>query len=464
MLVATPFFIKNLGAEQYGLWMLINVVVQVMNALNFGVADSTIKQVSMYNATAQKSLLVNAVNKNVALSLLLFLLCAAIGTLASQAMVTFNWFHIPAGYKTSAKLTLMLFALSTGLKFIELVFVAVFKGLQRFDIAARLTMASRLSVLISSMVVVYFGHGLLGIVLVTLGCNVLNLVLQVSMVYYLANIKNLVPKFAQLNAMAIIQSNGWYWLQSVIALLGFLSDRILLGFLSDLKSVGYYSIAALIGSQIHNILLAFGGFMFPKVSAYHSLNKNLHPIYLQSRMVIAALGWGMVIGLLLFGDVIFKAWLGAETYQQTAQYINLYLGFIAVILLIIIPYYFNNGSSHVKLNSIFEAVLRSTHFLAMYLGFWHNGITGLLCGLIITTLFNMPFQYYIFNKKVMGTTKLTESVLPVLPALPILLLAFAQTWDIKLGLLVLFGLLFWLIYFKKAKLNGHGVLTHLWAK
>jgi hypothetical protein len=35
MLVATPLFLKNLGAEQYGIWMLINSIIASMAILKY---------------------------------------------------------------------------------------------------------------------------------------------------------------------------------------------------------------------------------------------------------------------------------------------------------------------------------------------------------------------------------------------------------------------------------------------
>lgn len=453
MIGATPFFIKELGPEQYGLWMLINVVVQVMNALNFGVGDSTIREVSRYQATESQQLIQGAFNRNLSLSIILMVLCICFGMVCSMVIKHWQLFQIPETKRAEAMTALVLFAWSAGLKFIEQVFVSVFKGLQRFDIAARLTMLSRLSAIVSAIIVVYLGYGILMIVKVTLCCNAINLMIQAFMVYKKAAIKQLIPRFRLLNIRELFSSNGWYWLQSVIALLGFLSDRIIIGYLSDLKAVGYYSIAALIGSQIHNILLAFGGFVFPKVSAYTALNKSTERMYYLSRLLIAGLGWFIILFLLLFGDVIFKLWLGVDIYLEAIVYIKLYLVFAAVILLIIIPFHFINGSERVWMNSLFEFILRSMHVIAMWVGFVYYGVEGLLWGLIVTTFINIPFQYYLFHKFIVGFNRLGEVFTPVLPALAILLMAQSTHIVTKLLFLLIFGFLCWHIYYKKAHIN-----------
>ncbi|MES2725876.1 MAG: oligosaccharide flippase family protein [Bacteroidota bacterium] len=451
MIVATPFFINHLGAEQYGLWMLINVVVQVMNALNFGLGDSTIKEVSKHHATNIYEQLNKSFNRNLSLGIVLLFCCLLLGFVTSKIIAYNGWFNIQQVDMPKAMLTLVLFSCSAGLKFIEQVFLSVFKGLQRFDIAARLSMLSRLSVLGSAVVVVYGGFDILMIVKVTLLLNIINLIVQATVVLKYTPISSLIPHFAITDYHEVLQNNGWYWLQSVIALFGFLSDRIIIGQLSDLKTVGYYSIAALVGSQIHNVLLTFGSFIFPKVSANNALKKGSSQIYFVSRFLIAGLGWSVIVFLLLFGDVIFKWWLGEAVFKASYHYIKLYLAFVAVIILIIVPYYFINGSRFVKINSLFEMVLRVTHVLAMYFSYRYYGMDGLLWSLIIVTIINIPFQYFLFNKLILKEFNIRESFYPLLPALAIVFLVLSTSVWLNMVLLAGIVMLFKWIYYNKVK-------------
>jgi O-antigen/teichoic acid export membrane protein len=299
-----------------------------------------------------------------------------------------------------------------------------------------------------AVLVVYQGYGILEIVQVSLVANVCCLLVQAIVVYTYTPVREILPRFHLADMVTIFRTNGWYWLQSVIALVGFLSDRLIIGYLTDLKTVGYYSIAALIGSQIHNILLAFGSFVFPKVAAYNMLNKSTKNVYYLSRFLIAVSGWVIIIFLLLSGDLIFKWWLGETTYLHAIVYIKLYLAFSAVILLIIIPYHFINGSASVKLNSLFEAILRSAHIAGMILAYHFYGMTGLLWALILITLVNIPMQYLLFHKTILGIREVKEAFLPVLPAVVIIFIAVSPLWA-GLILTVVFAWLVKVIYYDK---------------
>lgn len=458
MILATPFFIRELGPEQYGLWMLINVVVQLMNALNFGVGDSTIKEVSKYNAIQFSNQIQVAFNRNIALSILLMFMCILLGLVLSMAIPYWKLLKIPDYEMNNAMFVLVLFSASAGLKFIEQVFVSVFKGFQRFDISSRLTMVSRLSILIAAIIVVYFGYGLLVIVKVTLVINCLNLVLQAFTIYHVIKLRFAIRKLNHPDLSLILKSNGWYWLQSVIALIGFLSDRLIIGSLTDLKTVGYYSIAALIGSQIHNVLLTFGSFVFPKVSALTALNKSLSNIYLNSRVFIAGLGWFIISFLFISGDLIFEKWLGPETFKFSIEYMKIYLSFIALMVLNIIPFHFINGSEKLKLNSIFELILRSSLIISMLIGFYLNGVIGLLWGLVLATLINTPIQYYLFHKLIIGIKQIQHAFLPLLPVIFIIILGQLDNMIYKLLFFGLFVGSFWYIYIKMSNIQISALL------
>ncbi len=146
MVIATPLFINKLGAEQYGIWMLVNTVIQTMNVLNFGVGDSTIRMVSKYRASGDFKQISSSVSKNISFSLLILFACLLAGWLTGNSISLFTSFHVPGNSINDVRQILFLGAASAGMKFMELVFLGIFKGFERFDVSARLSMFSRCSI------------------------------------------------------------------------------------------------------------------------------------------------------------------------------------------------------------------------------------------------------------------------------------------------------------------------------
>lgn len=447
MVIATPVFIHYLGFEQYGIWMMVSTINQFIYVLNFGLGNTTIKIISGNRALGNESLIRTVVNKNWSQAILICMLSSILGGIVSFSGILEYWFHIPLTLVSSTRVVACFAFISSGIKFCELVLLSIFKGYERFDIAAQLSLLSRNSVVIINVVLVVLGYSLSIIFFSTVVINLLHIVLQVVILKKHFSILRFIPRF-QIHLRFSNKEQFWYWLQSVIGLLGFLSDKIAVGYLSDLKTLGVYSLASLIGNQIYNALTAIGTFLFPKVAYEQSLNNATLHIYYNFRLYIAILGWAIIFILLLSGDLIFKLWLGPDKFASSILYINMYLVYIAVMLLNIIPYQFINGSDQLFYNSIFEGVLRTTHVIAMMICFYFFGVKGLLWGLIGSTFLILAIQYYYFHKKFFEIHSVLSGLTVVLPSLSFIpFIAGSSLW-LKAAGCVFLPISFYFFYYK----------------
>jgi len=450
MIVATPVFISKLGIEQYGLWMLVSTITLGINVLNIGVGDTNIRLISRYRVGDNFALIKRVFNYNFSLSLFLCFSACLIG-LAFYYSNFISIFYKTADY-TFANTILLLACFSSGIKLIEIAVLSVFKAFERFDINSRLVLLSKNSVMIVNLLLVILNFDLSTIFSVSIVINLTNVVIQLLVLHYyerrIIGFPNLVFLSEKLDDL---NYNLWYWLQSIVALLGFLADKLVVAYFTDVKTLGYYSIASLIGAQIHNFFLSFGGFIFPRVSFKLAENKDVARIYFVSRSIIALLGWAVIAVLILFGDFVFKLWLGNETFIHSVYFIKLYLVFEAGMLLIIVPFYFINGTSHIRLNTLFEVAIRGTHFIAMLIGFYFYGVEGIIFGLIFSTFLNIPFQYFYFQKKVMPGLSAFHYLWVVVPVFFLLGLIISENVFFQVSLILCLFTTCKLIYFDPAR-------------
>jgi O-antigen/teichoic acid export membrane protein len=457
MIVATPVFISRLGIEQYGLWMLINTITLGMNVLNLGIGDTNIRLIARHRVTGDLASIKRIFHFNFSLSLLLCGLCILLGLLFWKFHFI-SLFHSTSGIEFAGKI-LLLACISTGLKFVEVSIVSVFKAFERFDVNSKLMLVSKNSVMVVCLLLVIAGFGLVTVFIATVSLNLLNLFLQMWALHRFRPGIFTMPSFIFLSTrLDVLNYNLWYWLQSVIALAGFLADKLLIAVVADIKVLGYYSIATLIGSQIHNFFLAFGSFVFPRVSFKLSSKSEIIPLYFVSRSLVVLPGWLIIGFLVLFGDAIFKFWLGAEVFAHSIFFIKAYLVFEAGMLLIIVPFYFINGTALVKLNSVFESIIRSSHFIAMLAGYYLAGVNGILYGLIFSTFLNIPFQYYFFHKKILRKGFGLQFVWVLLPVCFLYGLISSVNVYFQLSLVFCFLISCKLIYFDRAKQYSEGFL------
>lgn len=449
MLLATPVFISKLGIEQYGLWMLVATITLGINVLNIGVGETTIRLISQYRAEGSLEKIREVFRYN--FSLAIFLCCSALLVGVVFYLTNFiGLFYNATDYGFANRILLMA-SISAGLKFIEIAVLSVFKAFERFDLNSRLNILSKNTVVLASLFLVVMGKGLEFILMCTLAINLLNLVVQLLV---LSNFNEKVFCWPTLgffkHRSEYSTYNFWYWLQASIALLGFLTDKLAVAWFTDMKTMGYYSIASMIGTNIHNFFLAFGGFIFPRVSFKMANKRDLAPLYFVARGLIALPGWLIIGFLVLGGDFIFRLWLGQETYTNSIFYIKLYLVFEAGMLLIIVPFHFINGTKQIQLNSLFEVVIRSSHFILMLGGYYLAGVSGILYGLICSTAINIPFQYLVFHKKIITSVNGQQYLVIILPVLLMLGAVVSENLVFKGGLVLALLFCAKIIYFDPA--------------
>lgn len=231
MLVATPLFINKLGAAQYGLWMLVNTFIQAIHILNFGLGDSTIRLVSKHRGHGNLAAVRGSLMRNIQLAALV---CAA-GILIAWLLAASDFLQFfNLGEQAPLARHLLLYGgMAAGLKFFELVSMGFFKGFERFDIAARLSMLSRCSVLLVNIGLVTSGHSLEDIFLSIALMALLNVLLQY--IFLFSFIRKTPTEQLPLAQEREEQAHYfWYWLQSSVALAGFLSDKLLVGHFTDM--------------------------------------------------------------------------------------------------------------------------------------------------------------------------------------------------------------------------------------
>ncbi len=452
MIIATPLFIHKLGNEMYGIWMMATVVNQYMNVFNFGLGESTIKSIASARSNTSPEKVTEEVHHYWSAAVFICLGCLLLGILVAFSGLTNYWFHVPDKLQYLSS-TILCFAFGiTAVKFMEIVLLSIFKGHERFDIAAQLSIVSRNSVLLANIIVVLFGFSLDIVLCAAFIIALINVCIQLFIAKRHYPHLKLIPK-TQFKLQFKNKNQFWYWLQYIIGLFGFLSDKMLIGYFTNLKVLGLYSIASMIGSQIHNAMLTLGSFLFPKVAHIKSTQNSALPLYKKARFYMSTLAALIIISILLIGPTILPIWLGHAIYEEAKAYIYLYLIFILFMSLSIIPYHFFNGSEDLKYNSALELGLRLSHILGMLITYWLMGPIGIVWGLIISTALFIPIQYFIFHWRFFGWQSFQKSFIILIPNLAILLLSQDQSLVLRALALLLFMGLQYFIYFRTAQIK-----------
>ncbi len=396
LLISTPWFLHQLGAEQYGHWMLLMATVSFSGVLNVGTGAATIKAVSAgigSNIAGQSD---RAINASLAIAL--------VGGAALAAIVfCVFWFGALTvlsrmGDPALVQATGIAAAGLICIEQLDNVFSSAMKGAERFSDAARVEIASKI-VQVLAAAVVLFPFPTLPALYVTL---VLTAILRLAVkALFAKRLLGLAPMRPSLrNSAHILQFAKWGWLQGIGGVLFGAADRMLIGALLGPASLTYYSIASQLAMQTHAVSAAGISVIFPKVSRKLEGGGNFSLLRF-TRITVAGnliLSTGIAAALALAGPAFLHVWIGTEAAVPTAQILPWLVLAYWILALNSVPYFLMLGMGRIRFISLTVIVSGISAIVAAYFAIVSFGVIGAPAGRILYAVLTLVLFVPIIQK------------------------------------------------------------------
>ncbi len=416
MLLFTPFFIKNLGVDQYGIWMFVNSIIASIGIVNMGLGDASIKFVSKYRALNDIPSINRIVKTTFSLSLLLLLIIILLGIGTAFFVENFNLFNLDDNNRTIASSTIRLGSIIFGFKQIEQVILATFRGYERYDNASQISMTSKAVLLFSQVVTVYLGYHLVELYTVSVFATVLMIVGEIIFSKLKYRKISFVPSLKRQSIKEVFSFSSWSWTQSIMSIIAGQVDRLIVITLAGPTFLAYYALASTVGSQVHTIFTASVSWVFPKVSGKTERNENLSNLYYKMQLLIIVLSTFAVAILILFEYPIFHTWLGTKTYTNSILYIRLFLFLAFFNMLSIIPYYFMLGANLIRMSALFMFISVIFTIGFMTGGYYITNVPGLAYGKLLASIVSIPIMLMFVHYKIIDKVNIYSGLKIYLPA------------------------------------------------
>lgn len=397
VLLCTPFFINKLGPDQYGIWMLINTTTQLMSVLNLGLGDANIKFISKYIAFGDFDAIRKTVTATFSLALIIVLVSFGLGFVLSYLIQYHDWFNLPNSYKSVSVQSVRYAFVLFGLKFLEIIVLSIFQGFERYDRSSMFSLLSRTVVLIANVVWVYNGASLVEVFISSVVFQLLFLFFEIYFVNRSFSYLSFRPSIEISIIRGIFGFSLWTWLQSLMAIVTTQLDKFLVVYFAGVNTLSYYSLGSMITTQLHSIFSSASGWIFPVVSKKDALNEPLKKLFFDAQTILLGIGFSAIFVFLLLEEPILKMWLGDLTYTNSIKYIRLFIFYNLFLIVNIMPYYFLNGTGHVKYNTLSEFLTKILNIGGMLLMANFLDIEGLIWGLILSMVIASPIKLSFTN-------------------------------------------------------------------
>ena len=331
-LFATPLNTRLLGAEGYGLFVLILLIPAYFSFADFGMNIASTRFASGAYADGDRAKEARVVRTAALIALLSSLpIGLALAVFSRQVVGLFN---IPTPLVAEA---------STGLKIASVLFVSNFLGAifnspelarLRMDLNILITSGFRLVGILLTPLVIYLGAGIVGAVLVALAVSVLTLAGHVLVSARL--LPELIGTSIDRDSVRPLMKFGWsLMIAGIAAVLLVNLEKFVLTRVTSVETLAYYSIAFTLAAMLTLFSASIVQSMMPAFSQLQSDEHRPALNALYSRGIRLTLIWLVPAAVLmvLAGRPFFTIWFGPDFGREsTIPFYIVVAGFVLNVL------------------------------------------------------------------------------------------------------------------------------------
>ncbi len=448
-----PIMIHGLGLVTFGLWILLNSMITILQLFNFntGVANmgmATVRNVSTAPGDNDARHMNDIVNGTLHIILLFFIGIVGIGYILSLVAVQNAWWGLGNAKGTNVALCILLATVIAGLKYFDQVFQSIIKAYEHFKMSSILNMIYRFGSLGLTLVMAVAHYSLDKILWANIVFLIAYLILQFCCV------KWIMPawRIGKLNESGLYRSilhiSIWPWIQVVIVVLTFQTDRFWVSSNFGLKVVSGYGLVSTIFNHIHMIFTAMAFWILPRIALMVKKGEDPAKLYYLVRGTVLGI---IVIALLLFNytaPLLLPFWAGKDTSAMLLMYIKYFVGFEIVFAHSIMPSFYLNAAGKGRLATKLILFYCSVCYVFMLCGLWlYHTPMAMIGGMTIAMCVTMPAVNAVVQKEMYQTYSWRQALFEMLPMYGAILLLYNDNniWTyIVLALIV--SMLLWKFY------------------
>ncbi len=309
----SPVVVSHLGNTGYGIWVLTGALTGYLGLLDVGVRGATSRYVAKLHTQANHQ----GASRVVSSALGIFSVGGMVAILLAALLAYFalGIFNIPAEYEAAARLVLLLTGFNVGVSLVAGVFGGVLTGLQRFDIANAIEVASTGLRALVYLAALKTGHGIVALAWINLIFAVITGLAYagISLRFY----PQLEVRSGHCNRESlrlIFSFSAYSFLLLLANRIIFFADALVIGLFLPVSMITFFAIATNLSSYARELLSGIWTTATPLASSLEA--QGLHGQV--GRMLLSRSRFGMLlmipigITFVVRGHSFIGMWMGAE--------------------------------------------------------------------------------------------------------------------------------------------------------
>lgn len=309
----SPFVVRHLGNTEYGVWTLILGMTGYLGLLDLGVRGAVTRYVARFHAQNDHK---NA--SNVASSaMVIFSSAGLIAILGSIVLSAFaiGRLKIPAEYVTSSRIVLVLAGLAIATSIVNGVFGGILVGLQRFDITNGIEIGITLFRVLSIVLALRHGFGIVSLAAIQLVFNVIRWMANIALSrHFYPELRIRLSEASLAGIKLIFSFSAFSFLLHVSGSLIYASDNVVIGAFLPVSAVTFYVIGGNLIEYTRTLLSGISQAMTPLASSIESQNDwdSVRRIVLFGARAATMTILPIAVTFMLRGKTFIGLWMGSQ--------------------------------------------------------------------------------------------------------------------------------------------------------
>ncbi len=322
-LLYTPYMLRMLGQNEYGLYSLVASIIAYLTLLDFGFGNAIVRYTAKLISDGKQKEQWELNGMFTVIYSLIGLLAAGVGVILYYNMEWLFDAKMTQDDIAQAKVMIILLIINLALTFPLSVYGSIITAYQDYIFQKLLTICRLLFTALTIVVLLYMGYKAIAMVVVQTFFNLSILLINCIYCFRKLHIK---VWFSNFN-VSIFKEIGiysfWVFLSQIIDRVYWGSGQFVLGSLIGTTAVAIFSVAILLQQMYMTFSSSISSVLLPKVTAMANADGNetaISNLFIRIGRIQAVVMALILFGFYIFGPTFIKLWAGngyAEVYPIT---------------------------------------------------------------------------------------------------------------------------------------------------
>ena len=318
-LAYTPYLLRCLGQNEYGLYSLVSSVIAYLTILDFGFGNAIIRYTSKLKSEGKAKELWEMFGMFLVIYSVIGLIamCGGIGLYFNVDALFDRTMSADEIYQ--AQTMMLLLTLNLTVTFPLSIFGAIITAYENF-VFQRIVSICRILLCTGVMIgLLAIGYKAIALVVVNTVFNILTLLINVIYCVYRLRIKIHFARFNWPFLKEICIYSFWIFLTAIMDKIYWGTGQFVLGAISGTVAVAIFSVAIMLQQMYMQFSTSIAGVLLPRLTSMVSSNKSdkeISDVFIKTGRLQCIVMSFVLSGFIVFGQSFINIWAGNEYHES----------------------------------------------------------------------------------------------------------------------------------------------------